>query len=153
MAETTVENPKISCQCGAVTFRAPCPEPLGVFACHCLECRKQSASAFGVSAIFPAAGLWPLPEAVRSQMGLWTRPTEAGNTLECYFCKTCGVRMLHRSILPDGKPKPIISVKGGGLEGLSLEGVKHIYVRSALVPVPEGSAMGSPEPGLVRLEK
>lgn len=82
---------------------------------------------------------------MRARLGLWTRPTDSGNTLECYFCKTCGVRILHRSILPDGTPKETLSVKGGCVEGLTWEGVKHIYTRSARVPVPEGSDVASPE--------
>ncbi|KAI9150134.1 hypothetical protein HJFPF1_09889 [Paramyrothecium foliicola] len=143
-------NPLITCQCGTVSLRASRPEPLDVYACHCLECRKQSSSAFGVSAIFPAEGLWPLSEQVQQHLSKWTRPTDSGNTLECYFCKTCGVRIFHRSILPDGNPKPTLSVKGGCLEGLTLDNAKHIFVRSALVPVPEGSDPGSPtlKPGL-----
>lgn len=88
--------------------------------------------------------MWPLPEDMRSRLGLWVRATEAGNTLECYFCKECGVRILHRSIFPDGTPKPTLSIKGGCLEGLSWEGAKHIYTRSAKVPIPEGGDPGSP---------
>ncbi|KAH7015038.1 Mss4-like protein [Ilyonectria destructans] len=137
-------NPKIQCQCGKILLYASRPEPLNVYCCHCLECQKQSSSAFGTSAIFPAEGMWPLPEDMRSRLGLWVRPTEAGNTLECYFCKECGVRILHRSILPDGTPKPTLSIKGGCLEGLSWEGAKHIYTRSAKVPIPEGGDPGSP---------
>ncbi|ENH65086.1 hypothetical protein FOC1_g10005937 [Fusarium oxysporum f. sp. cubense race 1] len=103
-------NPKIECQCGAVQITASRPQPLSVYCCHCTECQKQSASAF-----------------------------DEGNTLECYFCKTCGVRVLHRSVLPDGQGKPYLSVKGGCVEGLSWENAEHIYTRSARVPVPEGS--------------
>lgn len=42
-----------SCQCGSVTFRTPTEKPVNLFHCHCIDCRKQSASAFGTSAIFP----------------------------------------------------------------------------------------------------
>lgn len=143
-------NPKISCQCGAIAFYASKPFPQSVYCCHCLECQKQSSSAFGTSAIFPASGMWPLPEHVQTQLGLWTRPTDSGNTLECYFCKRCGVRIFHRSIQPDGTPKPTLSIKGGCLEGLSWEGARHIYTRTARVPVPEGSEQASPKlkPGM-----
>jgi hypothetical protein len=162
------QNPLISCQCGTITLRAPRPRPSAVYICHCLECRKQSASAFGVTAIFPAEPpLWPLaapdqdpdpdPDLDLQQphdvVGLWTRPTDSGNTLECYFCKRCGVRFMHRAVRPDGSApaKPTVSVKGGCLEGVSLEGARHIWVRSALVPVPEGSDEAEPQekPGTV----
>jgi hypothetical protein len=89
--------------------------------------------------------MWPLSEDVQSQLGIWKRPTDEGNTLECYFCKTCGVRVFHRSILPNGQPKPTLSVKGGLVEGLSWNSVKHIYTRSTRVPVPEGSSLAAPE--------
>ncbi|KAF4417072.1 glutathione-dependent formaldehyde-activating enzyme [Fusarium acutatum] len=138
-------NPKIECQCGAVQITASRPQPLSVYCCHCTECQKQSASAFGTSAIFPDDGMWPLSEDVLSKLGVWKRPTDEGNTLECYFCKTCGVRVLHRSVLPDGQGKPYLSVKGGCVEGLSWENAKHIYTRSARVPVPEGSYQTVPE--------
>ncbi|KAH6886454.1 Mss4-like protein [Thelonectria olida] len=137
-------NPRIMCQCGQVVFRASTPKPLSVYCCHCLECQKQSASAFGTSAIFPAEGMWPLPDNVLAKLAVYLRPTDSGNTLECYFCNNCGVRVLHRSILPDGNPKPTLSIKGGCLEGLSWEGAKHIFTRTARLPVPEGSDPGSP---------
>ncbi|KAH7122890.1 Mss4-like protein [Dactylonectria macrodidyma] len=137
-------NPKIRCQCGTIVLYASAPQPIEVYCCHCLECQRQSSSAFGTSAMFPAEGMWPLPEDVRAKLGVWTRPTDSGNTLECYFCTECGVRILHRSILPDGTPKPTLSIKGGCLEGLSWEGAKHIYTRSARVPVPGGGDPGSP---------
>ncbi|KAI5460285.1 Mss4-like protein [Mariannaea sp. PMI_226] len=137
-------NPKVQCQCGAVEFYASQPEPLMVFCCHCLECQKQSASAFGTSARFPAEGMWPLPDKARANLDLWVRPTDSGNTLECYFCKTCGVRVIHRTILPDGTPKPNLSVKGGCMEDLKWDGARHIFTRTARVPVPEGSDQAEP---------
>ncbi|KAF5004893.1 hypothetical protein FDECE_8636 [Fusarium decemcellulare] len=137
-------NPKIRCQCGAVQFTASRPEPLGVFCCHCIDCQKQSASAYGTSAVFPADGMWPLPEDVRSKLGVWICHPDSGNTKECYFCKTCGVRIIHRSIFPDGTPKSTLSIKGGVVEGLKWDNAKHIYTRTAQVPVPEGSCPGAP---------
>ena len=137
-------NPIISCQCRTVTVPASQPEPSDVYICHCTECRKQSSSAFGISAIFPAEGILPFSESVQPYIGVWKRPTDAGNTLECYFCKKCGVRLLHRGVTPDGQPKSVVSVKGGCLDKLDLQGVKHIFTRSAVVPVPEGGDPTSP---------
>ena len=36
------------CQCGEVRYEIA-GAPREVYVCHCLECRKQSASAFGIS--------------------------------------------------------------------------------------------------------
>lgn len=138
-------NPMVRCQCGAVSFRAVLPKPLSVDVCHCLECQKQSSSAFGVSAVFPVEGMLPFPEAIRPNVGMWTRKTDLGYTLECYFCKTCGVRVVHRSLLPDGSSMPTLTVKGGCMENLSLEGARHIFTRTARIPVPEGSFAGPPD--------
>ena len=142
--ENSNPNAKISCQCGTVTFPASLPKPLAVYICHCTECQKQSASAFGITAMFPAEGMWPLPKDIQPSLGKWVREADSGNTLDCYFCKCCGVRVLHRPILPDGTAKPMLSVKGGCVEGLTLEGAKHVYVRSALVPVPPEDVLEVP---------
>ncbi|HEX9585440.1 MAG TPA: GFA family protein, partial [Gammaproteobacteria bacterium] len=36
------------CQCGDIRYECA-DEPIDLFICHCRECRKQSASAFGIS--------------------------------------------------------------------------------------------------------
>ena len=76
---------------------------------------------------------------------MWSRISDKGTTLECYFCKICGVRVLHRPLRADGTPKQTLTVKGGALEEFSLEGARHIWTKSAVVPVPEGSWLESPE--------
>ncbi|GKT41724.1 uncharacterized protein ColSpa_01905 [Colletotrichum spaethianum] len=48
------------CQCGAVSFKTPLPQPLRLYICHCEECKRQTGSAFGTSAIFPK---FQLPKA------------------------------------------------------------------------------------------
>lgn len=48
------------CQCGRVTFKTPLDQPLALYICHCDECKRQTSSAFGTSAIFPC---FPLPDA------------------------------------------------------------------------------------------
>lgn len=48
------------CQCGAVRFTTPVEKPLALYICHCLQCRRQTSSAFGTSAIFPK---FKLPES------------------------------------------------------------------------------------------
>lgn len=139
------KHPFISCQCGTIRFQAPTPQPIAKYVCHCTECQKQSASAFGTSAIFPAKGLWPLPSHLHKHIQKWMRLADSGNTVECYFCKVCGVRILHRVLLLKEKtPKPTVTVRGGCVEGFNLVGARHIYTRTAMVPVPEDSDAGPP---------
>lgn len=139
------ENPQISCQCGDVSFRASLPKPLGIFACHCNGCRKQSASAFGVTYSFPAEGMWPPPPALVEKMSMFTIRVDSGNLKECWFCRGCGVRIAHRSKLPDGTYKDPMSIKGGCVEGMTMEGARHVFTKNAIVPVPEGSDLAEPQ--------
>ena len=48
------------CQCGGISFTTPLPKPLALYVCHCVTCQRQTASAFGASAIFPR---FKLPES------------------------------------------------------------------------------------------
>ena len=74
-------------------------------------------------------------------MGVWTRQTDSGGTMDCYFCKVCGTRVAH--VRRGGKA---VSVKGGCIEGLDWEGAKHIFVRSAVVPIPEEAEKWEADP-------
>ena len=48
--------PEGGCQCGAVRFTVTAPSGT-VYVCHCRKCRKQSASAFGISVMVPRTAL------------------------------------------------------------------------------------------------
>ncbi|KAI8961295.1 Mss4-like protein [Daldinia sp. FL1419] len=113
------------CQCGAVAFKTPLTKPLALYICHCAECRRQTSSAFGTSAIFP---LFPLPRA--ELMSCYT-----------YFCRNCGTRLLHTT-----PGKNVVSVKGGCIDGLDWSSAIHIWTKSAMIPIPEGSESYSEEP-------
>ncbi|ROW14828.1 hypothetical protein VPNG_03671 [Cytospora leucostoma] len=114
-----------SCQCGAVTFKTPLEKPLALYICHCSECRRQTSSAFGTSAIFPR---FPMPDA--ELLSVYTRPTASGQTL--YW--QCGTRLIHAT-----SSKNVVSVKGGCLEGLDWDKAIHIWTKSAMIPIPEGA--------------
>ena len=140
---------QVACQCGNARFTTPFGKPLDLYHCHCLECQKQSASAYGTSAIYPADFLMPLHPDLQEQLAVYTRPAKAGNTMHCYFCKTCGSRMFHSVANPDGTPsKSTVSIKGGVIEGLDWSDAKHIWTKRAVVPVPEEAQQWreSPEP-------
>lgn len=137
---------RILCQCGAIDFTTSHHVPQEVYFCHCLECRKQSSSAFGISAIFPTEGTWPPSADIMAHLKMWSRPSKSGGVLQCYFCDKCGVRIAHITKLPDGSFRDSISIKGGAVQGLNVTGAKHIWTRSAIVAVPDGSARESPPP-------
>lgn len=51
MTEPTVREG--GCRCGKVRFRTTAPE-IATMACHCTGCQHMTASAFSLSALFPA---------------------------------------------------------------------------------------------------
>jgi hypothetical protein len=127
------------CQCGGVAY-AVAGAPIGVYVCHCLECRRQSASAFGISVIVRAADV----AVLRGSLKTWTRPTDSGGTLVCSFCATCGSRLFHAA--PGGAT---LSVKGGSLDvPPDLRGAVHIWTSRKMpgVPIPPDAAQFLKEP-------
>lgn len=130
---TTTTGLPVRCQCGHIRMTTPVPEPLSMAHCHCTECRLQSGSAYGTSAYFPIDHLFPLSEDLSSKLSVWTRPTDLGNTMHCYFCPKCGTRIFHVSYTPDGKPRQYVSFKAGMVQGLDWTDVKHIWTKSAVV--------------------
>ncbi|ORY70216.1 glutathione-dependent formaldehyde-activating [Pseudomassariella vexata] len=124
------------CQCGDIDFKTPLAKPLALYICHCSECRRQSSSAFGTSAIFPK---FQLPQF--ESLACYSRPTPSGHTLYCYFCRNCGTRLIHTT-----PGKNVVSVKGGCIEGLDWKQAIHIWTKSAMVPIPEGCESHSTTP-------
>ena len=106
-----------SCQCGAVKLSVT-TDKLVSYICHCLECKKQSASAFAISV--------PLVKdqvSVEGHLGVYHRPAKSGAMTSCYFCLTCGSRIYHQS----NRSPDMISLKGGVLDGVdNLEPVAHL---------------------------
>ncbi|KAJ5584589.1 uncharacterized protein N7459_004389 [Penicillium hispanicum] len=136
---------KARCQCSKIEFTTSADRPLRLQACHCTECRHQSSSAFGITAIFPYFELLP---SVADLVGSYIRTTPTGRQMEGLFCKNCGSRLLHRfrdAIPPASGDKPssaaTTNVKGGCLEGLDREmmkGIVHVWTQHAIVDIPEG---------------
>ncbi|MFO0997240.1 MAG: GFA family protein [Alphaproteobacteria bacterium] len=128
------------CQCGATRYEITA-DPVRLYVCHCRECQKQSASAFGISLIVPRAGFRLVQGATKS----WTRATDSGRRLTCVFCPECGSRLWHES----EPAEATISVKGGSLDRpLDLSAVPHLWTMRMLagVVIPEGSARHEKEP-------
>jgi hypothetical protein len=111
------------CQCGAVRYEVTAP-PLTVYACHCTECQRLSASAFGMS--------MPVPRgAVRITKGTpkrWSRTADSGNLVSGLFCGDCGCRLIHETCGNDA----VVVVKPGTLDDTSwLRPVGHYWTQSA----------------------
>ncbi|EXJ83603.1 hypothetical protein A1O1_07226 [Capronia coronata CBS 617.96] len=135
------------CQCGQIRFTTPTPKPDAIYICHCTECRHQSSSTYGVTAVFPSFELKdsePYPGAI----AIYSRPNPHGWT-EGHFCAKCGSRLIHRPISHQGQPAKVVSVKGGCLEGLTREMMRsavHIWTKSAVIDIPSGVEQYEEEP-------
>jgi hypothetical protein len=79
-----------SCQCGGVRYAVTGTLP-PAYACHCGECKKQSASAFSMS----VAVKWSRVSASGVLAVHETIGFSGARKLAC-FCPTCGTRMWHR---------------------------------------------------------
>ena len=111
------------CQCGAVRYEVTA-QPLTIYACHCTECQRLSASAFGMS--------MPVPrDAVRITRGAprrWSRTADSGDVVTALFCGDCGTRLIHET----AGNQAVTVVKPGSLDDTSwLRPVGHYWTRSA----------------------
>lgn len=110
------------CQCAAVGYRV-LGQSATLFACHCTECQRQSASAFGLA-------LWirnPEVQLLRGELQEWVRTMPSGRRMRCSFCGTCGSRLFHQSL----DQSQFISIKPGTLNSSSgMDPVGHIWTRS-----------------------
>ena len=128
------------CQCGDVRYEIR-GRPVDLFVCHCLECRRQSSSAFGISVGVRSADFHILSGAPR----VWTRAATVGGSLDCWFCPRCGSRLWHG----DRQRDAVISVKGGSLDTPpDLSRATHIWTSRRLpgVVIPEGAEAWPEEP-------
>ena len=111
------------CQCGNIRYRVR-GEPLTFYTCHCLDCQKQSASAFGLS-------MWALSddfELIAGRLKFWTTIADDGSKKVCAFCSQCGTRIYH--MIDDGSSR--ISLKAGTLDDATqYKPVAHIWTKRA----------------------
>lgn len=107
------------CQCGQMRY-VIATRPRVVYCCHCRECQKQSASAFGMSIPVRANEF-----TATGRLARWERPTDLGTRTRCFFCPECGSRVYHQgSASPDR-----MTVKAGSLDDTSwLRPSAHIWV-------------------------
>ncbi|MDO9568321.1 MAG: GFA family protein [Hydrogenophaga sp.] len=110
------------CQCGGVKYRVK-GTAATVFVCHCTECQRQSASAFGMALWLRQAEV----DLVCGALNEWTRLMPSGRSMVCSFCPTCGTRLFHRVL----GQSALLSIKPGTLNNArALVPVGHIWTSS-----------------------
>jgi hypothetical protein len=126
------------CQCGEVGYESV-GEAVALFVCHCRECQRQSASAFGMSLIVPGTGL----RVISGAPGFWSRDTDSGGRIRSAFCANCGSRLWDE---PDPDTRVI---KAGSLdEPVDISTAIHIWTCRALpgTTIPAGAPQYEREP-------
>jgi hypothetical protein len=111
------------CSCGAVRYRLT-SDPLFTNCCHCLNCQRQTGSAFVINLLIEADRVELLAGAPQPV----DAPRDDGSTQRIFRCPTCQVAVFSEY----GRPE-VLFVRGGTLDQPS--GVTpdaHIYTRSKL---------------------
>ena len=127
------------CQCGAVRYELNAA-PVVFYICHCLECQKQSSSAFGESVRVNIADL-----IIEGEVKTYQRNSSSGNILECDFCPNCGTRLFHRR----QSYTTTLNIKGGTFDDTSwLKPAGHIWTSSkqTWVKIPEDALTYEKQP-------
>lgn len=113
-----------SCQCGAVKYSST-GNIIGLYICHCRECQKQSASAFGITLEVAKDGFC----VTSGTPQYWNRATSGGRELKCAFCQICGSRLWHEYTSESNT----ISIKGGSLDSpLDVSNAIHVWTKQKL---------------------
>ena len=119
------------CACGAVRYRLT-SEPLFVHCCHCLNCQRQTGSAFVINLLIEADRV----ELLAGEPRAVDVPRDDGSTQRIFRCPSCQVAVYSQYTHPG-----VRFVRGGTLDDPS--GVApdvHIFTRSKLswVSLPDG---------------
>jgi hypothetical protein len=109
------------CACGAVRYRLA-SEPLIVHCCHCLNCQRQTGSAFVVNLLIEADRF----ELLAGEPQPVDVPRDDGRSQRIFRCSVCQVAIFSEY----GRPE-VRFVRGGALdEPSSVSPDVHIYTRS-----------------------
>jgi hypothetical protein len=118
------------CSCGAVRYRLT-SDPLFVHCCHCLNCQRQTGSAFVINLLIEADRV----EVVSGEPEPVDVPRDDGSTQRIYRCPGCRIAVFSEYTRPG-----IWFVRGGTLdEPRDVKPDVHIYIRSKVgwVTLPE----------------
>jgi hypothetical protein len=111
------------CSCGAVRYRLT-SEPLFVHCCHCLNCQRQTGSAFVINLLIEADRVELLagePQPVEA-------PRDDGSAQRIFRCPACQVAVFSEYTWPE-----VLFVRGGTLdEPAAVAPNVHIFTRSKL---------------------
>ena len=109
------------CDCGAVRYRL-LSAPMFVHCCHCLNCQRQTGSAFVINLLIESDHV----EVLAGDPRPVEVPRDDGSTQRIYRCPTCQVAVFSEYSRPEVK-----FVRAGTLDDPSwVRPDVHIYTRS-----------------------
>jgi hypothetical protein len=110
------------CSCGAVKYRL-ISKPMFVHCCHCLDCQRQTGSAFVLNALIEADRV----ELLSGETQDYPQPTDSGRPHVIHRCAACGTALWSNY----GGLTKLRFVRVGTLdEPSALTPDVHIYTRS-----------------------
>jgi hypothetical protein len=118
------------CACGAVRYRL-ISEPLFVHCCHCLNCQRQTGSAFVINVLIEADRV----ELLAGEPQPVSVPRSGGKKQKIWRCPTC-----QTAVYSQYTSRRIWFVRAGTLDDpAAITPDVHIYTRSKLpwVALPE----------------
>ncbi|MGE0045626.1 MAG: GFA family protein [Hyphomonadaceae bacterium] len=121
------------CACGAVRYRMQ-SRPMITHCCHCLDCQRQTGSAFAINALIEADRVAVLQGGVAPS----AMPTDSGTPHAIFRCTECGTALWSEY----GGRAEVRFVRVGTLdEPHAIAPDIHIYTRSKVpwVRLPEGA--------------
>ncbi len=119
------------CSCGEVRYRLA-SEPLFIHCCHCLNCQRQTGSAFVINLLIEADRV----EALSGEPRPVEVPRDDGSTQRIFRCPTCQI-----AVFSQYSRRDVHFVRGGTLDVPSaVTPDVHIFTRSKLpwVSLPKG---------------
>ena len=121
------------CACGAVRYRLA-SDPIFVHCCHCLNCQRQTGSAFVVNLLIEADRV----ELLAGEPQPVDAPRDDGSVQKVFRCHDCQVAVYSEY----GRPE-VLFVRGGTLdEPREIEPDIHIFKKWKVgwVTIPESQA-------------
>ncbi len=125
-------QPEGGCACGEVRYRLA-SEPMFVHCCHCLNCQRQTGSAFVINLLIEAHRL----EILKGTPQPVEVPRDDGSMQRIFRCPRCQIAVYSEYSRPQ-----VRFVRGGTLDDPShISPDVHIFTRSKVrwVIVPEGT--------------
>jgi hypothetical protein len=109
------------CSCGDARYRLT-TEPMFVHCCHCLNCQRQTGSAFVINLLIEAGRV----ELLAGELQPVDAPRDDGSVQRIYRCPACQVAVFSEY----GRPE-VRFVRAGTLDDPStVEPDVHIFTRS-----------------------